>query len=65
MFKNYKYLLASFSMAGYCFSVTGLQYFFTDYILTAINEEESRALVYTAFFCCALVAPAMGSMLAR
>ncbi len=38
---NWKYLLASFSMAGFCFSMTGLQYFFTDYIFTAINVPET------------------------
>jgi hypothetical protein len=32
LLKNPKYMLASCSMAAYCFSVTGLQYFFTDYI---------------------------------
>jgi hypothetical protein len=65
--RNYKYLLASFSMAGYCFSVTGLQYFFTDYILTAINVDgqQSRAWIYTTFFTTALIAPALGSILAR
>lgn len=35
--KNYKYLLSALSMAGYSFTVTGLQYFFTDYLFTAIN----------------------------
>ena len=60
-------------MAGYCFSVTGLQFFLTDYIFTAINIPSadgepapfSNESVYSAFFSVALIAPTLGSVLAR
>ena len=41
LLRNQKFMLASLSMAGYCFTVTGLQYFFTDYLMSAINIPNS------------------------
>ena len=60
-------------MAGYCFSMTGLQYFFTDYVFTAINIPEtadgplphSSLVIYSQFLFVALACPTAGSILAR
>lgn len=60
-------------MAGYCFSMTGLQYFFTDYLFTAINipETPEGPLPHTSleitsqFLIVALACPTLGSVLAR
>jgi|LauGreDrversion4_2_1035121.scaffolds.fasta_scaffold283937_1 hypothetical protein len=65
-------MLSSFTMAGFSFTVTGLQYFFTDYIFSVIDDETpgsgqdySNKVVYSSFFTTALLAPILGSILAR